>query len=100
MARCILAVALVLFTVGICHAGWLGDAVKSVVGDVGQRAVVGAVSGEYGGANGAGKDAVKGTDRSTENQPAPDTTQGAGSAPEMKPPAGDSIEHAENVSSK
>ena len=101
MARIILAVALVLFTFGVCQAGWLGDAVMRGLGDpTTQRAIIRAVSDAYGGGNDAEKNADKGTGKSTENQLASDTTQEAGSTPEMKPPAGDSIEHAENVDSK
>jgi len=71
MARSILAVALVLFTFGVSHAGWLDDAVRNVGEGVGRRAVGDAASGAYDGAKGAAKDTVKGTGKPNANQPAP-----------------------------
>jgi OmpA-OmpF porin, OOP family len=58
MIRNILTAALVLFTFGFSHAGWLDDAVKSATEGMGRRAVNDAATGTYEGTKKEAKDAV------------------------------------------
>jgi len=71
MARSILAAAAILFLVGVSNAGWLEDAVKRTGEGLGRRGVGEAGSSTYEGA----KDAVKGTGKAGESQPASSTPQ-------------------------
>ncbi|MEW6720422.1 MAG: hypothetical protein AB1346_08235, partial [Thermodesulfobacteriota bacterium] len=87
MTRKLLVFAVVLFTAGVCRAGWLEDTVTKAGKRLGERAINDTGSGAYKGA----KDTVTGADKKKESAPANRPAPGRTGDPGMTagaPPAG------------